>query len=478
MARQISAQDQVAVLAALMRAARPGEFSGISFFLGAGAPRGAGLPLADELKAKVAETVFGRNVPNQILEGRLEDVMELFHSLGGKNGYELVAQEIRKYRSQPRCYLLLADLINKHFVKIVLTTNFDLLLDELPAAIQVKLTIISSDEKHETEQIPYDSTIVSKLHGSANDPSTMRGSWTDGKNLPEERAKVLRKALKNFPTVFIGWAAQDSDILNVIREIASEATKQRIFWVDPSPSPSSHILEVLGLFDSAQNYISLTADDFFQILHDHLFPTNKQEIDISAFRQLAERIQLSNHAMGLEALRKVKEMREAYRQRVHGRVLGFLADLKNQIAPRQRMWSVGGYAFNIENIDAGDWKREVERLSRSDPESAHSALQIRTGGPALTLFVGNHYSDDGDKIELTAVLAYHNKSKPGTGAPFPPLTVWGGSEFIIDWGSEASFKEMEIWLDWDLKSIFLEGFKFFAELIQGKAYGIKPKILK
>lgn len=478
MTSEFSAQDLVAVLAGLMRAAKPAEFSRIAFFLGAGAPRGAGLPLADELKWEVSETIFGKDVPRKIAEGRLEDVMELFQTLGGENGYELVAQEIRRYHNQPLSYRLLADIINRGFVEIVLTTNFDLLLDNLPGIVPVKLTVVSSDEEHRTTKVPHDSTAVSKLHGSAKDPSTMRGSWTDGDILPEERACVLRRALKNFPAVFVGWAAQDPDILAVLKEVAGGPMKQRIFWVNPSPSPPIQILEVLNWFDSEHNYIPSTADDFFQMLHDHLFPTHRSDADLAEFRRIAERIQRSDHAVDRESLRQMKEKREAYRHRVHQRVLSFLRNIKNEIAPEQETWIIGGLAFNIQDIDPGDWEEEVGRLSRGRIESAHSALQIRTGGPALTFFIGNHYRLDGDEIELTAILAYHGTSKASTGTPLFPLEVWGAAECTVEWGSEASFKHMENWLEKDLKTIFLRGVEFFADLIQGKAEGSKSQMPK
>ena len=78
------------------------------FFLGAGASRAAGVPLADELKAEVARDVFGDDVPGEIVGGRLEDVMELFQAMGGQDGYELVASRLRRYDRPSDGYMLLA----------------------------------------------------------------------------------------------------------------------------------------------------------------------------------------------------------------------------------------------------------------------------------------------------------------------------------------------------------------------------------
>ena len=93
----LSPEHRVSVLAEMMLQAKPGAPSRFVFFLGAGAPRSAGLPLADELKDRVAKTVFGSDIPDQIDDGRLEDIMELFQSMAGQDGYELVAREVRGF---------------------------------------------------------------------------------------------------------------------------------------------------------------------------------------------------------------------------------------------------------------------------------------------------------------------------------------------------------------------------------------------
>ena len=72
---------------------------------------------APELKTRVAQQVFGDAIPDEISQGRLEDVMEVFQRIGGESGYELVAQEIRQFTDQPDAYRLLPDLIRHGFVR-------------------------------------------------------------------------------------------------------------------------------------------------------------------------------------------------------------------------------------------------------------------------------------------------------------------------------------------------------------------------
>ncbi len=466
--RGYSPRNLVAVLASMLTASKPGGFSRVVLFLGAGAPRGAGLPLADELKWSVAQDVFGADVPEAIANGRLEDVMELFHTMGRENGYELVAQKIRKYAEFPRCYTHIADFVRRNYVEAIVTTNFDTLLDNLHTIVPVDLTVLSSDSAHANQDVPHGSTIVSKLHGSAEDPATMRGAWTDVRELPEAKAQLLQKMVGSFPTIFVGWAALDEDIIKVLKEVIHDDSPPRIFWVDPTPTPTEHIQQVLDWFGSTHNYISLTADEFFESLHDHIFPTPEPNAGKTTHSEIARRISRSAQSVDLRARQIAKQMREDYRHRVHGRIRSFLGSLKGDYGPKEDDWLVSSKAFNTNGIKAGDWAELVDRLSRGNTEKAHPALQIRAGGPALTLFIGWEYRDDGDVIELTALLALHERSKISTGTPLPPLTVQGGSMFTVQWGSEASFKELEAWLEGEVRSIFLPGLEALGDAIAGR----------
>ena len=128
MPNQLSPQQRVKLLAEMMLLPRPGSVSRVVFFLGAGAARGAGLPLANELKDRIVAATIGDDPPSELVNGRLEDILELFQTMLGEDGYELVAREVRPYQRQPRGYLLLADLVHRGFVEAIITTNFDLSL--------------------------------------------------------------------------------------------------------------------------------------------------------------------------------------------------------------------------------------------------------------------------------------------------------------------------------------------------------------
>ena len=457
-------------LARMLRAPKPGEYRSVNLFLGAGAPRGAGLPLADELKTSAAQRVFGDAIPSEISQGRLEDVMEAFQRFGGQSGYELVAQEIRQFSDQPTAYRLLPDLITHGFIRTLLTTNFDLLLERISGDHSIRLTTLSSDAEHQNTIVEPGSVLLAKLHGSADSPSTMRGSWTDGDQLPCERATVLRQALLDCPTVFIGWAGLDPDIRPVLREISESPTAPRIFWVDPRPEPSEDVAEILSWFSSKSNYLAITADEFFDQLHNQLFPVQVgNPSDLSPYKQVAERIRHSASTEQLTERVASQQAREKFRHRVNDLVRTGLAQLKASIAPDDDTWILAAKTLQTDGITSHEWNDLLQRLTRGQSDSTHAAIQIRTGAKALSAFVGTH--EDGDVIQVTSLVAYHAKSKESTATPLPPLVVWGAGQFDVTWGSEASIREFEGWLSGDFRGLFVRCLTFFSEVVEGRAKG-------
>jgi len=283
----------IRLLASILRIGLPGRPSRIVLFVGAGAPRVAGLPLADELKIKVAKSVFGSDIPPDIVAGRLEDVMELFQTHAGKDGYALVAQEILSHQQIPQSYDLLADFIRDHKVDSILTTNFDVLFERVAEKHNLPLIPVASDQEFLSTEIPHGSVVIGHLHGSALHPETMRGSWTDVRGmLPAQKRDVLFNVIRNYPMVFVGYAARDPDIIAVLGEVAPEIPERRIFWVNRSASPSEEIKEVLRNFKSEGNYLAMDAETFFKMLHDEVYPFSPgKDIGSDQVRRAAMQLQ-------------------------------------------------------------------------------------------------------------------------------------------------------------------------------------------
>ncbi len=424
-----TAQDRTRVLAALMRSSRPNTFSRVCFFLGAGAPRGAGVPLADELKDTVANSIFGADVPSAIAEGRLEDALELFQAMGGRDGYELVAAEIRRYSTQPEAYPLLADLIARGFVEAILTTNFDLLLDLLPAIRAVDFALFATDEDFDSRQVPTNQTLVAKLHGCSSDPASMRGSWTDTKELPTARSTVLSHYVSTYPMVFVGWAGLDADIVPILESISAKSDHPKIFWVNPSDgAPPAAIVNLLAKFDSIENYISLPADEFFALLHAELFPeaaAGSSDVDVA--RAILKRLSRSTARRDLETAAKIRKDREEFRHRLDALIRKFVASLKTTLAPESDLVIAGG-----------------------------RKLEVRTGGPVLILRHEVEYTDTGSDLTVRAGLEFYERSKPGIGAPLPPAIDRGTRSIVVEWGSEAGLVNLRLWLDSEVTALLTE----------------------
>lgn len=243
-------------------------------FLGAGAPRGAGLPLADELKDTVLKALIDIAVPPNVQEGTLEDLMQTLQSSFGNQGYELIADRVRNYKTLPPSYEVIRNLIAEGHVEAVITTNFDLFFELMSANKGVCLYSMFDDESF-AGNVPSGSTIVAQLHGKASDPTTMKGSWTDvDQSLPAQRSEVLKGLVSNHLTVFVGYAARDKDILPVLQEVAELPARNPIWWINPSSEPTAEIGEVLDWFASRMNYLPIDSDQFFGALEDALAPVS------------------------------------------------------------------------------------------------------------------------------------------------------------------------------------------------------------
>ena len=83
---------RIKLLAEGLKSHPPGHEIKLVLFLGAGAPRKAGLPLADELKALVLAKFGDASVLPDVMDETLEDLMQVLQSSLGNEGYELIAQ--------------------------------------------------------------------------------------------------------------------------------------------------------------------------------------------------------------------------------------------------------------------------------------------------------------------------------------------------------------------------------------------------
>ena len=153
----------------------------------------------------------------------------------------------------------IAELVRDGYVRIVITTNFDRLLEEALAAAGVVPTVISRPDAIEGAlPLSHIAACVLKVHGDYLD--------TRIKNTPEELSKYdkrinrfLDRILDEFGLVVCGWSAEWDEALRAAVE-RCRSRRFTTFWADPNPGQAAERLIALRGVEKLQ---IRDADSFF-----------------------------------------------------------------------------------------------------------------------------------------------------------------------------------------------------------------------
>ena len=308
--------------------------SKIVFFIGAGGSVSAGIPLADELSEKVLAQISTSSEEGPELRGlRLEELMSRIRSQIGKSGYVILASELRQYAEPPVGYKKLMDIASADAVAAIITVNFDELLEKATIGRSTPNTQTISEEEQFGQALVSGVVPIIKLHGTIENELSMLAAWDETDELDPQKPVFVIPFLNDYLVVFVGYAARDKDILKLFSELRKKGRPANIFWVNPSMTPPAEIQEVLNDFASSDNYISLTADEFFSRMHGGLFPRLGQaELPPAALGTKIKRVIESNRAYvqaseKTESLSKREEFRRALESLVASKFSEFAARL-------------------------------------------------------------------------------------------------------------------------------------------------------
>ena len=234
-----------------------GHKTKVCFLLGAGADISSGGLTFAELKRQAVEEfskrrLFDVTLPEQI-EARFED---LFLRLQPDERALLV--DWLFHRMQPLrpsdAYKLLVLLAEAGGVDAVVTTNFDLMLEEAQAQLGRDLfhiyapglarPYLLSHARYELPKKPY-----LKLHGdiASRSVTLLTSADLDGATYDASMLELLETILRTHDLVLVGYSGFDPALARIIGG-ATSATANRIFWCNPRPpSPESPLYDALPI---------------------------------------------------------------------------------------------------------------------------------------------------------------------------------------------------------------------------------------
>jgi len=163
----------------------------------------------------------------------------------------------------------IAKLVKQGYIKIILTTNFDRLLESALLSEGVHPYLIYSDDGIDGCLPPAhirDSCIIYKIHGDFKD-TRLRNTPEELKTYPEKVNNFLNRILEDFGVIVCGWSAE-WDI--ALREAIGKKKENRfgIYWTTLS-SPGQTLKNINNNIEPI--FITISgADKFFQIMYENI----------------------------------------------------------------------------------------------------------------------------------------------------------------------------------------------------------------
>lgn len=159
-----------------------------------------------------------------------------------------------------RAHKAIAELVRRGTVRLVITTNFDRLMEQALEAVGVSPQVI-----HRADQIPamtplaHAPATVLKVHGDYLDQD-MRNTAGELTDYPEELVKLLERVFDEYGLVVSGWSA-DWDRALVMAVEARRTRRYPLYWdqVSSGGTKAQHLLSQ----HSGVVVAAMTADELF-----------------------------------------------------------------------------------------------------------------------------------------------------------------------------------------------------------------------
>ncbi len=219
----------------------------VALFVGSGVSRDTPscLPTGNVLRDRLFDaTAAQREIPPHLLEGargivgrcRPEALLYIMEEWGGANWKK--ALEFMLSAPPNANHKIISSLAEAKKVQIVLTTNFDCLVESAMSE-RVRFRQVASVEDFDSYSEQESSIAILKMHGSLADGKgnptheTLLGSLVDVANrmtpgFTARKASVLEEILRTHVVIFLGYSGRDEfDILPVIEQ----ASAKQIIWV-------------------------------------------------------------------------------------------------------------------------------------------------------------------------------------------------------------------------------------------------------
>lgn len=171
-------------------------------------------------------------------------------------------------RRQPTtAHRAIASLIRDGFINVVVTTNFDRLLERALGDLGVEPVVLSTPEQVEGALPPSQAEcMILKIHGDYLS-SSIRNTEAELESYPPPFNKLLDRIIDDFGLIVCGWSGDWDSALRAALERA-ETRRFATYWA--AKGEPSDVAKSLMRHRDAQFIEIDDADSFFQSLHDRV----------------------------------------------------------------------------------------------------------------------------------------------------------------------------------------------------------------
>lgn len=212
-------------------------------------------------------TAFGEPTYSELLS-KISKNSPAERSRALKSYFEPNTEDIGMKRKVPTlAHIIIAKLIKQGFIKVIITTNFDRLLESALRAEGIEPTVISSAHQIKgAEPLVHSQCTIIKVHGDYLSLDT-KNITSELEKFDRKMVKLLKKIFDDFGLIVCGWSAEwDIALRSVMESVANR--RFTIYWAAHNGVLARNAKELVNFKRCCEIIPIESADAFFQDLYN------------------------------------------------------------------------------------------------------------------------------------------------------------------------------------------------------------------
>jgi tetratricopeptide (TPR) repeat protein len=233
-----------------------------TLFLGAGASKSSGVPLASEMIREWRQMIFEDRAP---AGAKFDEWCQAQSWCGQDQEYSILFELLfpneraRQKYVEPKidaafpswCYLYLANIVQAGYFNVIFTTNFDdLINDALTMYLGYNPAVCAADSEVMSISITTDRAKIIKLHGDYLF-KRLKNTSDELKQLDPNMECKVQEFGKQCGMVVIGYTGRDHSVMRVLDELMKDddSFPNGIYWgLRPGEDPAARVKDLAGKY--------------------------------------------------------------------------------------------------------------------------------------------------------------------------------------------------------------------------------------